>query len=879
MTLQQEAAVEERSDKHLEGKHDDFSACAEPVDAVRFAAHQWQEFLESSPDPMWIKDTQGRYVAVNKAYLRADPGQTQDVIGKTDFEVQSRDKAEMYLADDQVAIHDGVCEHEFSAVDQEGNLKYYNTKKTALHDAEGLLTGVLGQARDITSQRRLELALTLENRRSRLFQRILEAAATATSVGSFLADVLTMAHELFGYDRGGVYMLNPNGKTAHLVSAQGDSQAVQEQATSVPADEEPFSQVYRTAEPFFSNTWHNPGSSGRPDDPPLTLAVVPLVSLGSVVGSLNMAWRLTPKPEENWQEALAAIAREITIGMDRIQTMAALQENTANLQAFFNSVQGFFFVVGRDGKILAVGEQGGRRLGRTPTELVGTDINDLHPQEERELSRIILGDMINGTRTSSTQTLVAADGTQIPVNTLVTRGSWNGGLALFTTSQDITGSRRATEALAADRRRAGALYDIIEAAGKARSMEEFLPKALAIALEATPLEGGGIYIVDGNHAVLACATGLGSELIERVRSLPVDDQPYRTVLREGKPTAFTELDQLPPDITQQYGVVSLISIPIAAGDTVVGALNLASAHGHNTELQTELLMSIGRTIGEAIVRLRAVESVRASRQNFEMLFEAMPHLVFILQEDGAIARINTSAAERLGRKADELCGTSVLDLCPPDRRAETACILADTIAGKTSVCALSLVSHENELIQVETRVVRTTWGGKPAIFGVSRELTSHGLDEQIVLNDELTGLYSASGFSAIASQQLKMAHRGHINAALVVTEIVSGADAGPPEPHMLADFAGVLRQTFRGSDTIGRIGTARFGVLAIQTDNTYLDLLAQRLQESVATLNAQRPAGKPELVAHVVVMPVDAMRPAVLDDLLSQAGAQLTSPD
>jgi PAS domain S-box-containing protein len=879
MTLQQEVLVEERSDKHLEGKHDNFSACAEPVDAVRFAAHQWQEFLESSPDPMWIKDTQGRYVAVNKAYLRADPGQTHDVIGKTDFEVQSRDRAEMYVADDQIAIHDGVCEHEFSAVDQEGNLKYYNTKKTALHDAEGLLTGVLGQARDITSQRRLELALALENCRSRLFQRMLEAAATATSVGSFLADVLTMAYELFDYDRGGVYMLNPDGKTAHLVSTQGDSQAVQEQATSVPTDEEPFSRVYRTAEPFFSNTWHNPGSSDRPDDSPLTLAVVPLVSLGRVIGSLNMAWRVPPKSEENWQEALAAIAREIAIGMDCIKMMAALQENTANLQAFFNSVQGFFFVVNREGKILAVGEQGARRLGQTPTELIGTDINDLHPQEERELSRIILGDMINGTRTSSTQTLVAADGMQIPVNTLVTRGSWNGGLALFTASQDITGSRRAAEALAVDRRRADALYNIIKAAGKARSMEEFLPSALTIALEATPFEGGGIYIVDGNHAVLACATGLGSELIERVRSLPIDDQPYRTVLREGKPTAFTELDQLPPDITQQYGVVSLISIPIAAGDTVVGALNLASAHGHNAELQTELLMSIGRTIGEAVVRLRADESVRASRQDFETLFEAMPHLVFILQEDGTIARINTAAAERLGRKADELCGTSVLDLCPPVRRAETACILADMIAGKASIYALSLVNHENELIQVETRVVRTTWGGKPAIFGVSRELTSHGLDEQTVLNDELTGLYSASGFSAIASQQLKMAHRGHINAALVVTEIVSGADAVPPEPHMLADFAGVLRQTFRGSDTIGRIGTARFGVLAIQTDNTCLDLLAQRLQESVATLNAQRPTGKPELVAHVVVMPVNAMRPAVLDDLLSQAEAQLNGPD
>ena len=883
MRLRQEVLVDKRPDKHLAGKHGDFSGCAAPVDAVGLAAHQWQEFLESSPDPIWIKDAQGRYVAVNKAYLHADPVHTPDVIGKTDFEIHPRDKAEMYMADDQVAIRDGMCEHEFSGVDQEGNLKYYNTKKTALHDADGRLTGVLGQARDITNQRRLELAVALENRRSHLSHRLLEAAATATTLGTFLADVLTMVHELYGYDRGGVYMLDPDGKTAHLVSAQGDPQAVQEQATSVPADEEPFSRVYRTSEPFFSNTWHNSGSLGRPDDQLLTLAVVPLVSLGRVVGSLNMAWRVSPKPEEDWQEALVAIAREITVGMDRIQTMAALRENTTNLEAFFNSIQGFFFVVGRDGRILAVGEQGAHRLGRTPAELVGTDISDLHPQEERELSRIILGDMINGTRTSSTQTLVAADGTRIPVNTLVMRGSWNGGLALFTTSQDVTGSRRAAEALAADRRRADALYDIIEAAGKARSLEEFLPEALATALQATPFEGGGIYIVDGDHAALACATGLGSDLIERVRSVPVDERPYRTVLREGKPMALTELDLLPPGISQQCGIQSLMSVPIAAGDTVVGALNLASTHTQNAEVGTDLLMSIGRTIGETVVRLRADESVRAGRQDFETLFEAMPRLAFILREDGTIAKVNTATAERLGRKAEELCRTTVLDLCPPDRRAEAACIMADMIAGKTNTCTLSLVSHEGELIQVETRAVRTMWGGKPAIFGMSRELTSHELDEeytgQTVLNDELTGLYSSPGFSAIAGQQLKMAHRGHINAALVVAEIVSGTDAGPPEPHMLTDFADVLRQTFRDSDTAGRIGTARFGVLAIQTDNTCLDPLAQRLQESVANLNAQRSTDKPELVARVVVIPVDATRPALLDDLLSQAGARLNGPD
>lgn len=559
--------------------------------------------------------------------------------------------------------------------------------------------------------------------------------------------------------------------------------------------------------------------------------------------------------------------------------MTSLRENAANLQAFFNSVQGFFFVIGRDNRILAGGEQGAHRLGRTSAELVGTDINDLHPPEERGLSRIILSDMFNGTRTSSTETLEAADGTRIPVSTLVTRGSWNGALALFTTSQDITGSRKAAEALAADRRRADALYSIIAAAGKAHSLEEFLPEALRITLESTPFEGGGIYLVDGDQAVLACTTGLGKELVERVHAVPVSDEPFRTVFQEGKLSVFTEQHPLPTDISQHYGLASMMAIPLVAGTTVVGALNIASAHSWSADMRTELLMSIGRTIGAAVARLRAYESLKASRQDFETLFEAMPGLVFILQEDGTIAKVNTAAARRLGWKVDELRGMSVLNLCSPDRRQETICLVADMIAGRNSPWVLSLMNRDGEPVRIETRVVRATWDGGPAVFMVSRELISTGPDDkypdQALLNDELTGLYSASGFSAIAGQQLKMTHRGHTSAALVVAEIISGTEAEPPGPQVLADFASVLRQIFRDADTIGHIGTARFGVLTIQTDSTCFDPLVRRLEDSIASFNAQRPTGKPELAARVVVIPVDAMRPVLLDDLLLQADAQL----
>jgi len=48
-------------------------------------------------------------------------------------------------------------------------------------------------------------------------------------------------------------------------------------------------------------------------------------------------------------------------------------------------------------------------------------------------------------------------------------------------------------------------------------------------------------------------------------------------------------------------------------------------------------MSIGRTIGGAVIRLRTYESLEASQQDFKTLFEAMPSFVFILREDGMIA--------------------------------------------------------------------------------------------------------------------------------------------------------------------------------------------------------------------------------------------------
>jgi diguanylate cyclase (GGDEF)-like protein len=81
--------------------------------------------------------------------------------------------------------------------------------------------------------------------------------------------------------------------------------------------------------------------------------------------------------------------------------------------------------------------------------------------------------------------------------------------------------------------------------------------------------------------------------------------------------------------------------------------------------------------------------------------------------------------------------------------------------------------------------------------------------------------------------------------------------------------AAVLRETFRESDIIARIGGDEFAVLAINTGGD-ADRLLKRLQERIAAAN-QRQMCRYELSLSVGIAHYDPETPCSLDALISQA--------
>jgi diguanylate cyclase (GGDEF)-like protein/PAS domain S-box-containing protein len=110
------------------------------------------------------------------------------------------------------------------------------------------------------------------------------------------------------------------------------------------------------------------------------------------------------------------------------------------------------------------------------------------------------------------------------------------------------------------------------------------------------------------------------------------------------------------------------------------------------------------------------------------------------------------------------------------------------------------------------------------------------------LIDDLTGIFNRRGFRELAEQQLKVAAR--INQPILVffidvdklkqTNDILGHVAGD---ELLKRLADILKNSFRESDLIARIGGDEFTVLTMETSPETRELLIERLFENIKNEN------------------------------------------
>ncbi len=114
--------------------------------------------VHTIPDLIWLKDTDGVYLACNPVFERLYGAKESDIVGKTDYDFVDKEMAEYFREHDRKAMEAGkpTSNEEWLTFADDGHKIFSETVKTPMYDITGKLIGVLGIGRDLTNDKRLK---------------------------------------------------------------------------------------------------------------------------------------------------------------------------------------------------------------------------------------------------------------------------------------------------------------------------------------------------------------------------------------------------------------------------------------------------------------------------------------------------------------------------------------------------------------------------------------------------------------------------------------------------------------------------------------------------------------------------------------------------
>src|SRR4029077_7001370 len=118
-------------------------------------------FMASTPDHVYFKDLDSRFVWVSESLARSFGRRVEDIVGRTDADFFDAERARVYReAELEIvrtgrAIVDQVVRHRWP----DGRVTWSLNVAMPVRDARGKIVGVWGTNKDITEQKAIEEAL------------------------------------------------------------------------------------------------------------------------------------------------------------------------------------------------------------------------------------------------------------------------------------------------------------------------------------------------------------------------------------------------------------------------------------------------------------------------------------------------------------------------------------------------------------------------------------------------------------------------------------------------------------------------------------------------------------------------------------------------
>jgi|WetSurMetagenome_2_1015567.scaffolds.fasta_scaffold43939_2 diguanylate cyclase (GGDEF)-like protein/PAS domain S-box-containing protein len=230
---------------------------------------------------------------------------------------------------------------------------------------------------------------------------------------------------------------------------------------------------------------------------------------------------------------------------------------------------------------------------------------------------------------------------------------------------------------------------------------------------------------------------------------------------------------------------------------------------------------------------------------YNALYKSNFYCIYVHDLDGRFLNANNAALNLLGYNEEELSRLSFASFLPEEQISAASRFIEYLKCSRAQErpIELRLRRKTGEYVWVETEASVIYLQGMPfAIQWVARDITSSKkiIDDLHALSiiDDLTGLYNRRGFLTLAERHIRLARRMKKEMLLLFADVDGLKAINDTLGHQegdkaLIDTSNILRNTFRETDVVARIGGDEFAVLAIDALHGTTQAVTKRLQENM----------------------------------------------
>lgn len=132
----------------------------EALDALKESEALYHGLVEALPMVVWRKDTEGRFTFISPGWTDLFGWASEDIVGKTDFDIMPAELAEKYLRDDQQILQTGEgLELEEETTISDGRIIHIRAFKMPVRNASHAIIGTQGFLWDDSEHKRLQETL------------------------------------------------------------------------------------------------------------------------------------------------------------------------------------------------------------------------------------------------------------------------------------------------------------------------------------------------------------------------------------------------------------------------------------------------------------------------------------------------------------------------------------------------------------------------------------------------------------------------------------------------------------------------------------------------------------------------------------------------